>query len=313
MSKKKYKLDELPVYEIIIDDEQDTGIRYLSIVQDPAIETKGMYFSDVEIKEFRFYVNRDQQKIVGPALIPYKKIYRSDDDGEYFVMFTPETIEKMVRKFNATGNNRRVNFDHSNQIVDGFIEQNWLIEDDVYDKSKIYGYDLPKKTWFVEVKIEDSVFWNEMVKENGFCSFSIEGLLGQRLVSMASHMDFFIDNLTEAEIMELYHEFADSYTPTEEMKQSALLGLKWRKEYNRGGTEVGVARARDISNGRNLSEDTVKRMYSYFSRHEVDKKASGFEQGEDGFLSAGRIAWELWGGDAGQRFSTRIVERLKQI
>ena len=63
------------------------------------------------------------------------------------------------------------------------------------------------------------------------------------------------------------------YKPTDGMKVEAQRGLDWRKEYGRGGTEVGIARARDIVNGKNLSEDTVKRMYSFFSRHEVDKKA----------------------------------------
>lgn len=119
----------------------------------------------------------------------------------------------------------------------------------------------------------------------------------------------------------LYHlsekkkdEFAveDSYQPTKEMKTSALNGLKWREEYGRGGTEVGVARARDISNMKNLSIDTIKRMNSYFSRHEVDKQATGWNQGEEGFPTAGRIAWELWGGDAGQSWSARIVERIKK-
>ena len=94
--------------------------------------------------------------------------------------------------------------------------------------------------------------------------------------------------------------FADENKPTKGMIEEAARGLEWRREYNRGGTEVGVARARDISNGINLSDDTVKRMHSYFSRHEVDKKGQGFQPGEDGFPSAGRIAWALWGGDAGQ-------------
>ncbi len=60
-----------------------------------------------------------------------------------------------------------------------------------------------------------------------------------------------------------------SFAPTKEMAAEAELGLKWREEYKRGGTEVGVARARDISNMRNLSLDTVTRMNSYFARHEV--------------------------------------------
>lgn len=102
----------------------------------------------------------------------------------------------------------------------------------------------------------------------------------------------------------------ESYEPTNEMAAEAELGLKWREEYGRGGTEVGVARARDISNKRNLSFDTVKRMNSYFARHEVDKEAIGWEDGEEGFPTAGRVAWQLWGGDAGRDWAARIVERV---
>lgn len=100
-----------------------------------------------------------------------------------------------------------------------------------------------------------------------------------------------------------------SFAPTKEMAAEAELGLKWREEYKRGGTEVGVARARDISNMRNLSLDTVTRMNSYFARHEVDKEALGWNQGEEGFPTAGRIAWQLWGGDPGKEWAARILER----
>ena len=98
--------------------------------------------------------------------------------------------------------------------------------------------------------------------------------------------------------------------PTELMAEEAERGLAWREEYNRGGTEVGVARARDIKNRENLSPDTVRRMKSYFARHEVDKEAEGFRPGEDGYPSAGRIAWALWGGDAGQSWANRKSEEL---
>jgi lambda family phage portal protein len=103
---------------------------------------------------------------------------------------------------------------------------------------------------------------------------------------------------------------ADQHKPTAGMIEEAKRGLEWRREHNRGGTAVGVARARDISNGDNLSDDTVKRMHSYFSRHEVDKKGKGFSPGEDGFPSAGRIAWALWGGDAGQTWAAAKVKRM---
>jgi len=106
-------------------------------------------------------------------------------------------------------------------------------------------------------------------------------------------------------------DLADQNKPSKGMVEEALKGLKWREEYNRGGTAVGVARARDISNGKNLSDDTVKRMHSFFSRHEVDKKGQGFQQGEDGFPSAGRIAWALWGGDAGQTWAADKVKGMQ--
>jgi hypothetical protein len=97
--------------------------------------------------------------------------------------------------------------------------------------------------------------------------------------------------------------------PSEGMVSEARKGLEWRKEHGRGGTEVGVARARDIVNGKELSLDTVKRMRSFFARHEVDKQAEGFSLGEDGYPSAGRIAWALWGGDAGQSWANKIVNQ----
>lgn len=102
-------------------------------------------------------------------------------------------------------------------------------------------------------------------------------------------------------------------TPTAGMKEEAQKGLDWRKEHGRGGTAVGIARARDIVNGRELSPSTVKRMFSFFSRHEVDKQGEGFSPGEDGYPSNGRIAWALWGGDAGFAWSRKLVKRFEAI
>ena len=100
--------------------------------------------------------------------------------------------------------------------------------------------------------------------------------------------------------------------PNDGMKTEAQRGLDWREEFGRGGTRVGATRARQIVANENLSDDTVKRMYSFFSRHEVDKQAEGFSPGEDGYPSNGRIAWALWGGDAGYSWSKRLVEKMKK-
>jgi SPP1 gp7 family putative phage head morphogenesis protein len=104
---------------------------------------------------------------------------------------------------------------------------------------------------------------------------------------------------------------ADSYEPTDSMAEEAQRGLDWREEFGRGGTEIGVARARDISNKRGLSLDTVYRMASYFARHEVDKQGQGWSPDQDGYPSAGRIAWALWGGDPGRTWAEKIVKQVE--
>ena len=103
-----------------------------------------------------------------------------------------------------------------------------------------------------------------------------------------------------------------TYKPTKGMKEAASRALEWRREYGRGGTDVGVARARDISNGKNLSDDTVKRMYSFFSRHENNKSKHYSAKESDGGPTAWRIAWDLWGGNAGFSWSRQIADRLDE-
>jgi lambda family phage portal protein len=100
------------------------------------------------------------------------------------------------------------------------------------------------------------------------------------------------------------------FTPPAGVREEAAKGLEWRREYGRGGTAVGVARARNLSNGDAISPDTIGRMVSYFARHEVDKKGQGWSPGEDGFPSAGRIAWALWGGDAGAAWANKVKRSM---
>ena len=98
--------------------------------------------------------------------------------------------------------------------------------------------------------------------------------------------------------------------PTAGMIAEAKKGLEWRREYKRGGTEVGVARARDIINSVDFPDETIARISSFLARHEVDKKGEGFNPGEPGFPSAGRIAWALWGGDAAQSWAAVQMRRI---
>lgn len=100
------------------------------------------------------------------------------------------------------------------------------------------------------------------------------------------------------------------FKPPRAAREEAARGLAWRKEYGRGGTAVGIARARDIAGGKSLSADTIKRMVSFFARHEVDKQGKGWKPGSEGYPSNGRIAWALWGGDAGRSFAKKIATKL---
>lgn len=102
-------------------------------------------------------------------------------------------------------------------------------------------------------------------------------------------------------------------TPTSAMAAEAERALAWRKEGHKGGTAVGVARAVQLKNKTELSPSTVKRMHSFFSRHEVDKQAEGFSPGEKGYPSPGRVAWAMWGGDAGQRWARGKVGTFANI
>jgi hypothetical protein len=101
-----------------------------------------------------------------------------------------------------------------------------------------------------------------------------------------------------------------NFTPPAAVRSAARRGLEMRREYNRGGTSVGVARARDLSNGKDISPSTIKRMVSYFARHEVDKKGQGWSPGSQGYPSAGRIAWLLWGGDPGRSWANKVARQM---
>lgn len=95
-------------------------------------------------------------------------------------------------------------------------------------------------------------------------------------------------------------------------KEEAKRGLAWRKEYGRGGTSVGLSSARYIINNTTVSPQKARHIAKYFPRHEIDKRAEGYSPGEDGYPSNGRIAWALWGGNAGRDWSNKLVRAMNR-
>lgn len=126
-----------------------------------------------------------------------------------------------------------------------------------------------------------------------------------------------VDDLEEGNVvavatLEAAGKYDDiDFTPPEGVRKEAQKGLDWRREHGRGGTPIGIARARDLSNGAAMSPETISRMVRFFSRHQQNEKAEGFSPGEPGFPSNGRIAWALWGGDAGKAWADKVFRQMR--
>lgn len=101
---------------------------------------------------------------------------------------------------------------------------------------------------------------------------------------------------------------AETYSPPQAVREAAQRAIGWIEEgkAGQGFTAVGRARAGQLARGEAVSADTIKRMRSYFARHANDKKAKGFFRGDDAFPTPGRVAWDAWGGDAGERWANGI-------
>lgn len=164
---------DLPIYDIVISEEDASqGVGMISLVDTPAIGVDWIKLA--KQTSLNFKSSPDKQMLYGPFLIPNMLIYRFDEtNGEYYVRFSRDQIEKIATKFNEDLNNKNINFMHTNEKVDAFVAQNWLIENE-QDKSKGLGFDLPEGTWFGGVKVKDSSFWKDKVKNEEVKGFSVE-------------------------------------------------------------------------------------------------------------------------------------------
>ncbi|MFY0409795.1 hypothetical protein [Solicola sp. PLA-1-18] len=98
------------------------------------------------------------------------------------------------------------------------------------------------------------------------------------------------------------------HTPPKGVQKVGARAVKWIEDGKAGKnfTDTGRTRAHQLADGEALSDEQVKKMQAYFARHAVDKEAEGFKGGQKGFPSPGRVAWDAWGGDEGQRWVSGI-------
>ena len=120
-----------------------------------------------------------------------------------------------------------------------------------------------------------------------------------------------LEEATAKSVAKKYDDF--DFEPPKGVQEAAELGLALRREHGRGGTLIGVARARDLAAGKTISPETIRRMTSFFARHEVDLDApANKDRANPGYPGAGRIAWLLWGGDPGRRWADKLAGQMKR-
>jgi len=170
-----YNNEEIEVFELFIDEDADMGgIEAISIVENPAIEEDFVYLKSHKVN-FQSLDN-DKRLLIGPALIPDKKIIRMNADGQkYYIYFSKDTVRKASELFLTRNKQNNSTLEHEVAINGLSVVESWIIEDAVKDKSRKYNMNMPIGTWMVAVKVNNEEIWQEYVKSGAVKGFSIEG------------------------------------------------------------------------------------------------------------------------------------------
>lgn len=310
----------MKLFELVIEDENIDEVFAVSLVESPAIESNFVYFDKEEVK---FQAVSDEQKLVmGPILIPDKKILRIDGMGEqYYVYFKPETIKRLSEMYLQKKYTDSTTIEHEKKVQGVSLVESWIVESRTKDKSAVYGLSVPVGTWMGTFKVDNEDVWNNYVKTGEVKGFSIEGLFGHNLVEQSS-VDTFLSDLEEQEAtlilsqiralikrdnrykgkkrvdMESYSDYGDS------VANNAKRGIELNeKNGNKCATPVGKVRAQQLAQKRPISVETIKRMYSYLSRAEA-------YYDESDTSACGTISYLLWGGKSALSWSRNKLREL---
>ena len=170
----------MKIIELILDEEEmETGVEAISIVESPAIESDFVALKNQEIKLAE--VDKEKKILMGPLLIPNKPIYRNGSEGDYYIYFSKETIEKASQMFLQNGNQSNSTLEHAKALNGLTLVESWIVEDKAKDKTALYGLDVPVGTWVGSVKVNNDKVWNEFVKTKKVKGFSIEGYFADKM------------------------------------------------------------------------------------------------------------------------------------
>jgi hypothetical protein len=314
----------MKLYELIIEDENIDEVFAISLVETPAIESNFVFF-DKEKIQFQA-VSDDKRLVMGPILVPDKKILRIDGLGEqYFVYFKPETIKRLSEMYLEKKYTDSTTIEHDKKITGVNLVESWIVESRTKDKSAMYGLSVPVGTWMGTFKVSNDDIWENYVKTGEVKGFSIEGLFGHNLVAAAKESDLLekeISDLTEHEAMLVLSEIRALIKKDNRYKGKKKVEMESFSDYgssvsgnakrgielnekngNKCATPVGKVRAQQLAQGRPISVETIKRMYSYLSRAEVYYDPSDTS-------ACGTISFLLWGGKSALSWSRNKLREL---
>ena len=164
----------MKIIELILDEAQDImGIDAISIVENPAIEENFLALKSDEIKLAE--INKDKKILMGALLVPYKPIYRTNGEEEYYIYFSKDTVAKASQLYLKNGFQNQTTLEHQHKLHGLTLVESWIVEDEKYDKSRKYGLNVPVGTWMGAVKVNNQDVWDEYVKNGKVKGFSIEG------------------------------------------------------------------------------------------------------------------------------------------
>ena len=174
----------MKVYELVIDEtKEDFGVTAMSIVDLPAIEEDFVFFNNQ--KQSFAEVDKEKRILMGAAMIPDKKIYRKEKEEEFEVFFSKDTVIKSSQLFLKNNNQAEATLQHESDVKGLTVVESWIIEDDVHDKSRKFGLNMPLGTWMISMKVDNDEIWNDYVKTGKVKGFSIEGYFADKLTKQS--------------------------------------------------------------------------------------------------------------------------------
>ena len=187
----------MKIIELIIDEKDKlSGIDAVSVVHSPAIEENFIHLAkhEVELKE----IDAEKRILMGAALVPNKHIYRRDKKNEeYYIYFSEDTVRQASELFLMNSNQNNATYEHDKKLEGMSVVESWIIEDTKQDKSAKYGFDLPKGTWMISMKVNNEQVWSD-VKAGKVKGFSIEGYFADKLeMSMMSEEDILLEKIKQ--------------------------------------------------------------------------------------------------------------------